>query len=149
MKKSHIFSTQRRITVALFAWSEKYSPNIQEIDDQHKKLIGMIVQLNDAMRQGKGKQVLGDVLGNLIQYTRSHFAAEERLLKANGYPEYDEHKAKHEKMTRKVADIYREYQDGKATITLEVMNFLENWLDKHIMGTDKKYGPFLKSKGIS
>lgn len=135
--------------MALFAWSEKYSVNIREIDDQHKKLIGMVVQLNDAMRQGKGKQALGEVLRDLIQYTRTHFAAEERLMEANGYPEYESHKAKHESMTRKVADIYREYQDGKATITLEVMSFLENWLDKHIMGTDKQYGPFLNGKGLS
>jgi len=135
--------------MALFAWSEIYSVNIREIDDQHKKLIGMVVQLNDAMRQGKGKQALGEVLRDLIQYTRTHFAAEERLMEANGYPEYESHKAKHESMTRKVADIYREYQDGKATITLEVMSFLENWLDKHIMGTDKQYGPFLNGKGLS
>jgi hemerythrin len=135
--------------MALFAWSEKYSVNIREIDAQHKKLIGMVGQLNDAMRQGKGKQALGEVLRNLIEYTRTHFAAEERLMKTHGYPEYESHKTKHESMTRKVADIYREYQDGKATITLEVMNFLESWLDKHIMGTDMQYGPFLNGKGLS
>ncbi len=135
--------------MAVFGWNEKYSVKVREIDEQHKKLIGLVGQLNDAMRQGKGKQVLGEVLGNLIQYTRTHFAAEEKLLKANGYPEYEAHKAKHDSMTGKVSQIYRDYQDGKATITLEVMNFLENWVDKHIMGTDMRYGPYLNSKGIS
>lgn len=135
--------------MAMFGWSEKYSVNILEIDDQHKKLIGMVGQLHNAMREGKGKQVLDEVLRNLIQYTRTHFAAEERIMKANGYPEYELHKAKHDKMTDNVANIYRQYQDGKATITLEVMNFLENWVDKHILGTDMKYGPFLRSKGLS
>lgn len=52
-------------------------------------------------------------------------------------------------MTQKVAGIYRDYQDGKATITFEVMNFLKSWVDKHIMGTDKLYGAFLNGKGIS
>lgn len=133
----------------MFEWSEKYSVGIREIDEQHKKLIGMIGQLHEAMRQGKGKQVLGDVLGNLIQYTRTHFAAEERIMKANGYPDYESHKAKHEKMTNKVATIYKDYQDGKASITMEVMSFLENWLSKHILGTDMQYSPFLKGKGLS
>ena len=71
------------------------------------------------------------------------------MLKDNGYPEYEVHKTKHFSMTQKVAGIYRDYQDGKATITFEVVNFLENWLDKHIMGTDKLYGAFLNGKGIS
>jgi hemerythrin len=132
-----------------FAWSEKYSVNIREIDDQHKKLIKMVVQLHDAMREGKGKQALGEVLGDLIQYTRTHFANEERLMKVNGYPEYEAHKAKHESMTRKVAQIYRDYQDGKVTISFEVMSFLEEWVDKHIMGTDKQYMPFLNGKGLT
>jgi hemerythrin len=132
----------------MFEWSEKYSVNIREIDDQHKKLIGMVGKLHDAMRQGKGKQAVGEVLNNLVQYVRTHFAAEERLMKANGYPEYDAHKAKHDGLTLKVADIYREYQDGKVTISLEVMNFLENWVDGHIMGTDKQYAPFLNGKGV-
>ena len=118
--------------MALFAWSEKYSVNIREIDDQHKKLVGMVGQLHESMRQGKGKQALEVLLRDLIQYTRSHFSAEERLMKTNGYPDYETHKAKHDAMTSKVANIYREYQDGKATITFEVMEFLEQWLDKQI-----------------
>jgi hemerythrin len=29
------------------------------------------------------------------------------------------------------------------------MNFLKNWLVKHILGTDKAYGPFINGKGIT
>lgn len=135
--------------MGVFGWSEKYSVSIREIDEQHKKLIGFVGQLNDAMRQGKGREALGKILMDLIQYTRTHFATEERIMKANSYPDYETHKAKHEWMTSKVAEVYREYQDGKVSITLEVMKFLEDWVDKHIMGTDKQYAPFLNAKGIS
>jgi len=134
--------------MSAFQWNEKYGVNIREIDAQHKKLIGIVCQLHEAMRQGKGKQVLGEVLGNLIQYTRTHFASEERLMKDNGYPDYAGHKAKHDSLTRKVAGIHREYQDGKVGITIELMDFLENWVDRHILGTDMQYAPFLKSKGL-
>ncbi len=135
--------------MSVFAWSEKYSVNVREIDAQHKRLIGLVSQLHTAMSQGKGKEALDKILKDLIQYTRTHFADEERIMKVNGYPEYEAHKTKHISMTQKVANIYKDYQDGKATITFEVMNFLENWLDKHIMGTDKLYSTFLNDKGIS
>lgn len=132
----------------LLVWGEKYSVHIREIDDQHKKLIGYVNELNEAMRAGKGKQTLEKVLRDLISYTASHFSAEERIMRTNGYPEYAEHKEKHDKMTRKVLDLQKQYQEGKIAISMEVMTFLENWVDKHILGTDMKYSPFLNAKGI-
>jgi hemerythrin len=132
----------------LFAWSEKYSVNIKEMDDQHRKLIGMVNALNNAMKIGKGKEVLEKTLKDLIEYTATHFAAEERLMKAHRYPGYEEHKAKHDKMTQKVIEIYNQYQEGRIALTIQVMNFLENWVDKHILGTDKQYAVFLNNAGV-
>jgi hemerythrin len=40
--------------MALIQWNDGLSVNVVEIDRQHQKLIGMINDLNDAMRQGKG-----------------------------------------------------------------------------------------------
>ena len=134
--------------MAVFEWSDKYSVHVAEIDRQHKKLIGLVGTLREAMREGKGKQALSTVLRDLIQYTQTHFAAEERILKDNGYPEYAEHKEKHDKMTQKVLDIQKQYQEGKVTISLDVMTFLENWVDKHILGTDMRYSSFLNAKGV-
>jgi hemerythrin-like metal-binding protein len=133
----------------LFAWSEKYSVNVRQIDEQHKKLIGLVAQLNNAMRQGKGKDVLGKVLDELAKYTITHFRDEERIMQSAGYPDLEAHKSKHQWMNERVAQIYRDYQDGKVTLSIEVMNFLQSWVDKHILETDKHYAPFLKSKGIS
>lgn len=135
--------------MGVFAWSPKYSVNIKQIDDQHKKLIELINDLDGAMSQGKGKAVLDKILTGLIQYTKTHFATEEGFMKVHGYPAYEEHKAKHEKMTQKVLDIQKQYQEGRITITYEVMKFLQDWLDKHILGTDRMYGSFLNGKGVS
>ena len=44
--------------MALLTWQDKYSVGIAQIDDQHKQLIIMINELNDAMLAGKGKDVL-------------------------------------------------------------------------------------------
>ena len=134
--------------MAVFAWNENYSVNIKEIDEQHKKLIGFIAKLDDAMRKGQGKSALEGILKELVQYTRTHFAAEERIMKTHGYPEFEEHKRKHDSMTQKVLDVQKQYEDGAINITLEVMKFLENWVDKHIMGTDKEYSSFLNAKGV-
>lgn len=132
----------------IMSWTDTYSTGIAEIDQQHKKLIDLINSLHDAMAKGQGKIVLGKTLGELIHYCASHFAVEEKLFDKHGYPEADEHKDKHQKMTSKVLALQQQFEQGKATLTIEVMDFLQQWLDKHILGTDKKYAPFLKSKGV-
>lgn len=134
--------------MALLTWQDKYSVGIKEIDDQHKQLIIMINELNDAMLAGKGKDILMTVLNKLAGYCVSHFAVEEKLFDAHAYQETADHKGKHRKMTDKVKALIGEVQSGKSTVCIEVMNFLKNWLDKHIMETDKKYGPYLNSKGV-
>ncbi len=135
--------------MSAFTWNEKYRLNVKDMDEQHRVLIGLVGQLDDAMREGKGKQALGLILGRLIDYTKVHFAAEERLMKASGYPEYHEHKLIHEKMTMRVLDLERQFKDGKAMLTLDVMKFLTDWLQKHILGTDKKYSPFLGTSSMN
>jgi len=134
--------------MAIISWKDEYSVGISEIDRQHHKLIDLINQLNDAMTQGKGKEILGKILADLISYTHNHFKAEEKLFDQYGYPDAEEHKIKHQKMTEKVLDLQKQFKAKKISITFEVMDFLQNWLDKHILGTDKKYGPYLNGKGV-
>ncbi len=134
--------------MALFTWSDKYSVNINEIDNQHKKLVDMLNALHDAMKAGKGNEVLGKTLGELIQYVGVHFATEEKLMSTHGYPEYNAHKAEHIKLTQKAVDLQKNFQQGEHVLTMEVLGFLKDWLQNHILGTDKKYSPFLNSKGV-
>ena len=135
--------------MALFNWNDSYSVSIKAIDEQHKVLIGLINDLHDAMKIGKGKEVLGPILEELVNYTVYHFGHEERLFTSNGYPDSANHKATHVKLIQQVKDIKNDFDNGKTVLSMEVMNFLKDWLGNHIMGTDKKYVPFLTSKGIS
>ena len=134
--------------MALITWSENLSVNIREIDSQHKELVKLINEMHDAMSEGKGKDVLEKVLTRLIDYTKMHFSGEERLMETHRYAGYVTHKAEHEKLTKQVMEISNRMKEGKTVITIEVMNFLKEWLSKHIVGTDKKYGPFLNERGV-
>ena len=134
--------------MALFEWSNDLSVNIAEIDAQHRQLVAMINSLNEAMKQRKGKEALDKTLADLLSYAQKHFATEEGYFTRFGYPQAAAHKAKHTAFTEKVYDFKEEYEAGKLTLTLDVMNFLKDWLKNHILGEDKKYGPFLNEKGL-
>jgi hemerythrin len=63
----------KETVMALITWNDSLSVKVAEIDEQHKKLIAMINELNDAMRLGKGKDVLGKIVNGLVTYTTTHF----------------------------------------------------------------------------
>jgi hemerythrin len=131
--------------VSTLQWSEQYKVDVKEMDDQHRVLMDLVGQLEDATREGKGKQTVALILAKVIDYTKVHFAAEERLMKAYGYPEFQEHRLIHDKMTAEVLDIERQYKEGRTGMTQDVMQYLTDWYQKHITGTDKKYSPFVNT----
>ncbi len=133
----------------LLTWNDSYSVKVRKFDDQHKKLIDLINQLHDAMMVGKGKDVMTDVLKSLVDYTRTHFAAEEAMMRLYNYPDYEQHKKEHNLLVVQVTDVQKQLGEGKMPITQSVMAFLKDWLQKHIQGNDKKYGPFLNGKGVA
>lgn len=135
--------------MALITWSDTLSVKVKQFDDQHKKLVDMVNQLFDAMKTGKGNQVMADILKQLIAYTQTHFAAEERLMKQFGYPDFEAHKKEHNALVMQVLDLQKQFQEGKAVLTQNVMTFLRDWLSKHIQGDDKKYGVFFNGKGVA
>jgi hemerythrin len=133
----------------LITWSNEYSLDIKEIDAQHQKLISMINTLHDAMKEGKGKDILLPIINSLVDYTNSHFRREETLFAQHGYVARDSHTKIHQSLTQQVVDLKSKIDKGSGIMAVEVMAFMKNWLTSHIMAEDKKYAPFLKSKGAN
>jgi len=134
--------------MAFLNWNDNLNIGILQIDAQHKNLVNMLNQLYEAMSSGKGKEVVGKIVKEMTAYTVTHFGTEERLMQQHGYPEFTQHKKEHELFVKKVQEFNSEIQKGNLIITSNVAIFLKEWLIKHIQGTDKKYGPFLKEKGV-
>jgi len=134
--------------MSLLTWNEKYSVSVKELDNQHQKLFALVNELYDAMKVGKGNEVLGKILGELTEYTLYHFRNEENMFQKYNYPAQIAHKQEHDALTKKVAELKTKFAQGNSFITTEVMNFLKDWLNHHIMQEDKKYGPFLNQKGV-
>jgi hemerythrin-like metal-binding protein len=130
----------------LMPWTSKLETTIKEIDSQHKELVSFINQLYKGMRMHKGSQELGQILSGLAEYTVMHFGTEEKLFEKYSYPKFSEHKKSHEDLVKKVVEFQNDFNSGKATVTMELMDFLSDWLKNHIMKTDMAYVPFLKEK---
>jgi len=129
--------------MAFMQWSGRLSVGIEVIDDQHKKLVSIVNRLYDAMKRGKGNDILSGILSELIEYTNYHFTTEETLMRDNAYPGYQAHKSSHSMLVEKVMDLDLDLKAGKFALSVQVFNFLKDWLVNHIQREDKKYAPFL------
>jgi hemerythrin len=132
----------------LFPWKEEYCVGIGIIDSQHKHLVELLNAVYDASKVGKGREVLGKALEDLITYTTVHFATEEDYMKLHAYPDYEAHHAEHCALTEKVQAFWTQWQGRKVALTADVLTFLRDWLTNHILGADRKYGQFLASHGM-
>lgn len=129
--------------MALFQWNNSFSVSNSQIDEQHKKLVGLVNQLHEAMSQGKSRDVLGGIFNELVSYTKYHFKSEEDLMLDKNYPDYSAHRLEHQKLTNQVIKLKQDFDAGKTVISIDLLNFLKDWLKKHILDTDKKYVPFV------
>jgi hemerythrin-like metal-binding protein len=125
-------------------WEDKYSVNIEEIDEEHKQLVHMINELYSAMETGRGKEVLSLILDKLIDYVKTHFTAENILMEEISYPGREEHKKEHSNFIKKVLGFQKSFKEGKYGLSVEVIFYLKEWLMTHIMESDKKYSGFYK-----
>jgi hemerythrin len=133
----------------MFEWRNEFSVQIGSVDAQHRMLFGLAEELYTAMTAGRGKLVLAHILDRLVQYTKTHFAHEERLMQLHGYPELAAHKAQHEALTNRVLAFQDDFAHGRIAMSVELFKFLKDWLEHHIQGSDQKYSPFLRSKAVA
>lgn len=134
--------------MSLIKWNDSLSVNVVKIDQEHKKLVEMINELTDAMKAGHGKDVLGKILNGLISYTASHFQTEEKYFQQVKYPDAAAHKKEHVAFVQKVTEFKKEFDAGRATVSVNILQFLSKWLQNHIKGTDQKYSSFFHENGI-
>jgi len=134
--------------MALANWQDSYSVKIDQIDNQHKKLFGYINEIHEAMKNRTTKDELGKIIDKLVNYTVDHFRTEEKYFDMYNYPDKANHKVEHEVFIDRVNTFKDDFTSGKLLVSLEIINFLRDWLVNHINGTDKKYAPFLIEKGV-
>jgi hemerythrin len=133
----------------MFEWKPKYSVQIPAIDAQHQRLFALAADLHLAMLQGKGKDILGQSLASLVDYTRQHFASEEQFMRRHGFPETEAHKKQHDQLTAQVLDFQKKFLSQDASLTVELLMFLKTWLENHIAGSDQKYAAHIRGKAAA
>ena len=132
-------------------WTNNLSVGVELIDEQHKMLFKCLNDLREAAQQHQGTSKVESTLSFLIEYTDFHFSAEERHMAASGYQGIEAHRWKHDEFKSTLSNLKQDFEKKGATheLAISIDTLLINWLFKHIRGVDKKFGTFLRDKGIT
>ena len=133
--------------MAWFDWDETFVTGIAEIDEQHHRLVALIDQFYGQMRTTEPQAGLVRLLRGVLEYTRTHFAAEEGWMRQYSYPGLEAQIAQHTHFVEKVQNVTDRFIRGELVLSLEVTGFLRDWLAHHILGMDKEMGRFLAARG--
>ena len=126
---------------ALIVWEQKFSLGLDEIDEQHQSLVGIINRIWASIIEKSEKSVVFSLIEELERYTLAHFAAEETFMRVTDYPQLGRHKQEHQDFIARIAEE-KERAMAVGSLSLDLMYFLRDWLVDHILASDKHYAEF-------
>jgi len=125
-------------------WTSELEIGIGVIDGQHRRIVDYINAL-DASEGEADRATVARVLGDLIDYTYSHFAFEEALMEEADYEYLSVHQKTHQAFVDRVNGLRQRFDDGD-DVAADVAELLRTWLISHIMSDDSSYAPVVREK---
>lgn len=129
---------------------KEFRTGIKAIDKQHQQLVDMVNHLGQLrgaqFESPRNRQaVTGQIVGEMISYTISHFAFEESLMQDAAYEYFHSHKRVHELFVTRTNEYKQRFLAGEDIVN-ELYDMLNRWLFNHIRNDDMAYAPAVKVK---
>lgn len=134
--------------MAVPVWNESFTVKVKRCDEDHKKLFALIQRMHEAIEERKGPDVAQDVLRELDEYTKTHFSAEEALMEQTKYPSLLSHRFQHRPFITKLEQLKEYIETCPSTTPVALVEYLKNWLVRHIKMVDQQYSAHLNANGI-
>lgn len=124
-------------------WREQLSVGNNVIDADHKHLIGIINRVEKSLA-AKDFEDMRLSLNSLSQYSKTHFAAEEKIARAVGYPNIPSLHESHQALFEKLDQFNQQLaQEWTPTLVESFTKLLRDWLVNHVIKEDLLMKPFL------
>lgn len=132
--------------MAFFDWADDMVIDRGPIDADHMRLVELVNRLHDATSEGRGMEVVGDILKQLIDYTQDHLQREEAAMSAARFPQLEGHKLGHQKFIADLRGLQQRYEAGSIAVAAQLSSVLRDWLSLHIRRSDRSLLDFMRKQ---
>jgi hemerythrin-like metal-binding protein len=130
-------------------WSPLYSVHVRIIDAQHQRFVGIINELDDAIRAQRVDEELGGIFDELVAYATMHFETEEMYMERFRFEGTVAHKEAHAELSAKLAAYQARYDSDRTVLSHELAEFLFDWFTHHSIGMDRLYTKCFNEHGLT
>ncbi len=130
-------------------WSDSMSIGVPKFDSHHRRMMDLVNEYVTALESNQGNDALAPMLMALYEYTKMHFNSEEAYLTEIGYPEAASHKKEHDDLAKQVLAYHEKIKHNQNVDSVAVMNYLKEWLIKHIEESDRLYSKYYSEMASS
>ncbi len=125
------------------SWNDSFLIGVKIIDDQHKKLFGMVDEFYLRLADSNNEGPIIMLVKGLKEYSRIHFSTEEMLMEKYAFPGIKSHKASHVSFVNQVAVYEAKLKGNGVLMPMEMAKFLKNWIAQHVASEDKLISAYL------
>ncbi len=132
----------------MIEWEDKFSVSLSMIDEDHKKLIGIMNKVIVLEQNSSNPKEITKVLNEMNQYAQTHFATEEAYMVRFNYPDYESHRKEHQAFSIETMAFLDKITSTNRQLICEILEHLKGWLLNHVLSTDTKYISYFKEHGL-
>jgi hemerythrin len=132
----------------MIQWTSSFSVNHPQLDQEHQALFHALNQFYTGIQNSVPKERMYKLIEDLLKYAKTHFDNEEKHMEAIKFPGLEKHKQEHRAFESKTSDFYSKYKSGKLLMSVEITNFIKDWITHHIKTQDYQYARFGAAKAI-
>lgn len=135
----------------LIPWKDEFALGIEEIDEQHKRMLSIINKLFTLFEDEKynDQDEINKIIKEMTDYANYHFATEEKYFDIFNYEKKAAHLEIHNQYRLKISNWHKCYQElCDRKVFFEISGYLQDWWTWHINNTDREYVAFFKANGV-
>jgi hemerythrin len=121
-------------------WNAEFATGIHNIDQQHREIVDIITQYERISEDEASRHELQALILRTRGFMEFHFSVEESLMRLLPYPDYDAHRAEHQRELRYIVDIERRMLRGDMHDSLAPL--MCRCLFGHIVAGDKRFAQY-------
>ena len=134
--------------VPALEWSESLSVSVGQIDEQHKRLVEAINELNCKLRAGSSQEELKKTIEEIAYLASDNMRLEEDMMQEFHFPGFKAHLLRHAIVATKLHQLRAQSEQAGFVLTREVPAALMNCLVSHIRDVDRRYSACFNRKGM-
>src|SRR5262249_45653532 len=118
---------------------------VAEIDDEHRELIDLGREIQQAAGAGASASRLRTLVESLMETAEEHFTHEEKLMRAARYSGYQWHKGQHDGVRRRMKEYLDRLDEGDREAPALLAQYLFDWIRDHSALSDRMMGAAIRN----